>query len=1158
MEEQTSIIRNLIRSLRGLLAPFGRARPAACFLLVPVLLLSGTVARAGDGDGVTLPRFPTVSGERIVFEAHGSLWSVSRAGGMASRLTAERGFEVMPRFSPDGKWIAFTGLYEGNRDVYVIPAAGGEARRLTFRSDVVPEAPLRWGPDNMVVGWTPDSRNIVFLSRRAAWNDWYGRLFTVSLDGGQPEALPLDRGGLLSFSPDGQKIAYNRIFTNFRTWKRYEGGLAQKLFVYDLKTRKLDQITDWPGMETAPMWRGNVIYFLSDHDARHRANIWAYDTGTRAFRQITTFTDYDVDFPSLGDNGIVFQQGGALWVLDLPGESLHRVDVRVPDDGVQTRPRFVDGKDFIADMDQAYQTDFDLAPNGKRVLLSARGDLFSLPVEHGDTRNLTESSNAAEDHPAFSPDGTRIAYTTDVTGEQQIAIRPADGGAETIVTRFAQGILYQPVWSPGGDRLAFADGAHRLWVVDERGGELRQIAQDPQEEIHDYSWSPDGRWIAYSTLDASHIRSLWFYSLDNGKATRVSSGRDDDSQPRFDPEGKYLYFLSARHETAFTSDREFAAIPAASSALYVAPLAATEPSPFGPRSDEAAVGAGSDGRRSGDRTGAGDGENRTGKSAAGKDEAEGWSPRAIAPMRVDLAGLIQRAVPVPIPAGATDGVTVARNRLFYVSQPPATIDEDGAGGTMTLHLFDIKDRKDSVLAEGLHGYRLSADGSRILYHKDKDWVVIDARPAPKTPAPDARKTGGLSHMRMRVDPRQEWRSMFLSAWRLQRDMFFNPDMNGVDWPAVRAAYEKLLPLAGSREDLNYLVGEMLGELGNSHLYVGGGDQNDPTPKVATAMLGADLSLNRASGHYRFARIFRGDNSRPEYRAPLAAPGLDVREGDLLLAIDGRELAATVDPDSLLVGKADRTIRLTVMTPPLGKPRQITVQPVAQELSLREMEWIETNRTTVDRLSGGRIAYVYLSDMGGLGMRQFIRQFYSQTDRQALIVDVRFNGGGFIDGMLLERLRRVLVGMQTNRSRIAQSIPQTLINGPKVALMNQYSGSDGDLFPFYFRKYGLGPLIGMRTWGGVRGIRGFWSLLDGGYVTVAEHSVYGLDSQWVLENKGVAPDIEVENLPADLLDGHDRQLETAVTHLLDQLKKAPAAGLPAPPALSPAYPPAGHE
>jgi tricorn protease len=1099
-------------------------------LSVVALLLTALPAMADD---VSLMRFPTLHGDKIVFESHGTLWSVDRTGGSAVRLTAEPGFELMPRFSPDGRWIAFTGEYAGNRDVYVIPSAGGEARRLTYHSDLATDAPLRWGPDNMVVTWTPDSKSIVFLSRREAWNSWYGRLFSVPLEGGPAEALPLDRGGLMSYSPDGKQIAYNRIFRNFRTWKRYEGGLAQNIDLYDFATKTLTPITDWPGTETAPMWSGNIIYFLSDHGAEKRENIWAYDTGTKEFRQITHFTDYDADFPSLGDTGLTFQQGGSLYVLDLPTEQLHKLDVRVPDDGIHTRPRSIDAKDFIRNPDSAGQDDFALAPNGKRVLLAARGDIFSLPVEHGNTRDLTETSNADEDHPSWSPDGQSIAYTTDAAGEQQIAIRPAQGGTERILTHFTEGYFYQPVWAPAGDKLAFSDGAHRLWTLDTAGGEPKQIAQDNFAEIHDYSWSPDGRWLAYSLNDANRVSAIWLYSTDTGKATKLSTSRNNDWLPRFDPEGKYLYFLSARHENTVFNDREQNIATVKSAGIYVATLTADAASPLAPQSDEGAIEPPKPGAE--------------GKPA----DKDAWKPGAIAPIKIDLAGLAERAVPVPVTAAEIHGLEPRKDKVFYLTEPPQMLDGRLPGEKAAFRLYDMKERKDALVIEDLDHYSLSANGEKLLYVKDKDWSVIDAVAAgdggkPKTEA----KKVSLDHMHIVIDPRQEWREMFLSAWRLERDMFYNQKMNGIDWNATKAAYEKLLPLAGSREDLNYLIGEMISELGNSHTYVGEGDEDDPTPKTPSGMLGADLAYDKKSGHYVFAKIYRGDNTRDAYRSPLSQPGIAVKEGDFLLAVDGHALQPTIDPSSLLVGKVDGTVRLTVADAASGKPRDIEVEPVKRELPLRELDWIEHNRAMVDKLSGGKLAYIYLSDMSALGMQQFVRQFYNQYDKQGLIVDDRFNGGGFIDEIVLERLRE----------RISQTIPDALIDGPKAALINHYSASDGDIFPFFFRKFGLGPLIGTRTWGGVRGIRGEWRLLDGGYITIPEDSLYGLDSQWVMENEGVKPDVDVEDLPGDLLADKDVQLETAVTYLLDQLKNRPAGTppLPPPPELLPAYPPPGHE
>jgi tricorn protease len=1115
------------------------------------------LAARADTAEHTLMRYPTLYGSRIVFVAHDNLWSVPRSGGTAARLTADPGRDLMPRFSPDGRWIAFTGEYQGNRDVYVMPAAGGPARRLTFTSDVVPDAPLRWGPNNMVLTWTPDSKSIVFLTRRAAWNDWFGRPFSVPLAGGLPQPLPLDRSGFMSFGPDGHKIAYNRIFRDFRTWKRYDGGLAQGIDLYDFDTHEFRHVTDWVGTQTSPMWYQGSVYFLSDHDANRRRNIWVYDLAKGTSREVTHFTDYDIDFPSLGQGGdggagIVFQQGGTLHVLDLPSEQLHDLDVTVPDDGSRTGPQWQDARSAIREQDMSQHTDYDIAPNGNRAVFSARGDLFTLPAEHGNTRNLTQTSNADEDHPSWSPDGKLIAYTTDVSGEQQLAVRPAEGGPERLLTHFKRGYFYTARWSPAGDRLAFSDNDHRLWIVSLAGGEPVEVAQDKYNEIHDQAWSPDGRWLAYSTVSDNQLSGIWLYDLETRKAVRVSEPHANDSSPAFDPAGRYLWFISTRHENPTLSQIEFNFATLKMQGIYVATLKRGAASPFAPRSDEGTGPTADEEHAQGSGAGA-----EPGMESQAKKEENDKKKQPAKPVEIDVEGLMARAVPLPIPAGNITSLDLRDDKVFYLTGPNMMISGPLPGEKAALHVYDLKKRKDATVVEGLSSYALSANGKKVLYKLEKDYLIADAAAPPAA----ADKSGGeadgpkkldLGHMRVLVMPTEEWAEMFNSAWRLERDFFYSPKMNGVDWPGVRAAYGKLLPLVGSRDDLNYLIGEVLGELSNSHTYVGGGDDMPEERHEPTAYLGADFALDAASGRYRFATIYPGDNTRDTYRSPLTQPGIDIKAGDYLLAIDGAQLRAPVDPYSLLVGKQDVTVRLTVADTPTGKSRDAIVQPVKNELGLREQAWIDHNREVVDKASGGRLAYIYLSDMSGRGMDQFIRQFYAQIDKQGLIVDVRWNGGGFIDQMLLERLRRVLVGMDVNREEADVPIPGQLIRGPKICLINHYSASDGDIFPFFFRKYGLGPLLGTRTWGGVRGIRAEWGLLDGGYVTIPEDAVYGLNSQWVIENHGVDPDITVDDSPADWVAGHDVQLEAAIAHVLAALKEKPEP-LPPPPPPLPAYP-----
>ncbi|MGH8457647.1 MAG: S41 family peptidase, partial [Stenotrophobium sp.] len=544
------------------------------------------------------------------------------------------------------------------------------------------------------------------------------------------------------------------------------------VYTYDFDSKKLTRITDWKGNDMDPMWYGHVIYFLSDRDEHRRSNLWAYDLNTRQFRQVTHFTDYDIDWPSLGDSGIVFQQGGSLYVLDLPSEQIHKLAVSVPDDGMHTSPRYVDASKFIRDSDAAQVTDYDVAPNGKRALFTARGDLFSVPAEHGDTRDLTQTSNADEDHPAWSPDGTQVAYTTDVSGEQQIAVRPAEGGTEKILTHFKNGFFYQPVWAPGGDKLAFSDNEHRLWLLDLAGGEPRQVAQDRYMEIHDYVWSPDGRWLAYSTTDENQVRSISLYSVESGRATHISASRDNDFSPAFDPEGKYLYFISTRHENPTFSESEFNVATLKSTGVYVATLQADEASPFSPRSDEGKVEAGK--------------KDKKDKKDADKDDggkAE-WKPGASKPIKIDLDGLMQRAVPLPVTPAEIGGLDARKGLVYYFTQPSQTIEGKLPGEKSALHVYDMTKRKDAVVVEELDSYRLSADGGKVLYKKGKDWFIADAKPSEDAPGkPEDHKPLDLAHMRMLADPRQEWREMFESAWRLERDFFYNRKMNGVDWNA---------------------------------------------------------------------------------------------------------------------------------------------------------------------------------------------------------------------------------------------------------------------------------------------------------------------------------------------------------------------------------------
>jgi tricorn protease len=1120
--------------------------------LMSVLLLSAAAPMAAHA---ALPRFPQPYGDRIVFVADGNVWTIPKTGGTAERLTSAPGQDMFPRVSPDGKWIAYTEASRAGTDVWVIPATGGAARRLTFYPTTEAGTGGRHGPDNMVVTWTPDSKFVVYLTKRDQWNSWIQNMYKVPVDGGAPSPMPIDSAvGLATFGPDGHTIAYNRIFRNFRTWKRYNGGLAQQVFTYDFNTRALNQITNWSGTNTSPMWYGRKIYYLSDQDSHRRANIWVYDEDTKQTREITHFTDYDIDFPALGSDVIAFQDGGKLYRIDLPSEQLSEVPISVPDDNLRTRQHVDAVKDELRDSDPAGQVNYALAPNGKRTLFSARGDIFSVPSEYGATRDLTGTPGIDEDHPAWSPDGRTIAYTTDVTGGQQIAIRPAEGGPEKVLTAFKEGYFYGPVFAPDGKTLAFSDGSHKLWIVRTDGGAPRQVAQDKLGEIHDQTFAPDARWLAFSmSAPSDRRRDLYLYEIASGKLTRLGNGSEVDYGPAWSADGKYLYFVSNRHENTVPSDIEFDFEVLKSNGVYAIPLTRDEASPVALKSDEADSGPPEGAKPA--KPGRGEKGKPPEKDQSGKGEPAPDYTQPISPIHIDLDGMMARAVALPIEPAEIGQMDARGARIYYLTQPIGLIEGSLKGENSALHFYDFKTRKDAVVAENVDSYSLSLDGERVLIKHDKNYTVVDTK-ADALKDADTRKKLDLDHMRVLVDPPAEWAEMFDNAWRLERDLFFSPAMNGQDWQAVHDNYAKIVPILGSREDLNYLIGQMIGEISNSHTYVGGGDDGDSTPKVQSALLGVDWALDSASGRYRIATLYPGDNTRDDYRSPLAQPGLDVKAGDYVLAINGVELRAPTNPDSLLqLADDETTVDLTLAGSPGGARRHVVVKPVDKELSLREAAWITHNREVVDKLSGGKVGYVYMSDMEQLGLQQFVRQFYGQLDKQALIMDDRWNGGGFIAPYALERLRRELVTLGTNREQGVSTEPSEVLNGPKVALLNHWSASDGDIFPYLFKLYGLGKLVGTRSWGGVRGIRGNWAMMDGGYITIPEDALYTKDRVWSVENHGVDPDIEIENQPADLLAGHDAQLEAAVALMLQAIAGKPA-GLPAPPPLIPAYPPSG--
>jgi tricorn protease len=1068
-----------------------------------LLLLAAPRARAeGLFDDARLLRFPDIHDGTIAFTYAGDLFTVPADGGTARRLTTGEGLELFPRFSPDGKWIAFTGQYDGTSDVYVMPATGGEPRRLTFYPSQTNSERMGW--DNMVIGWTPDGK-ILFRGQRNFINGFVGEPYTVSPEGGPVERFPLPESGIISFAPDGKRIAYTRIFRDFRTWKRYKGGMAQDVWIYDLGTKAIERITSWPGTDTQPMWIGDAIYFLSDRDD-WKLNLWRYDLGTKQTSRATHFTEFDVKWPHSGSGQIVFENGGYIYRLDPKAPEPRKVQVSLPDDRRYARSRLVSVADRI--------TSFSLSPGGQRAVLTARGDVFTVPAEHGNTRNLTDSQGVREKDATWSPDGKWIAYTSDQTGEEELYMIPQDGkGTAVPLTTGSASFHFAPVWSPDSKKLAWADRGMRLYTLEVDTKKVVQVDKATVQEMTDYTFSPDSSWLAYTKRTDNSFTALFLYNLVDKKTTQATEA-DGSYSPAFDPDGKYLYFLSDRDVNPTLGSFELSYTVNKVTRPEALVLRADQPSPFAARSDEAKPVAAKKTDAKGEPSDKSDNPDKADK----KKE----------PFRIDLESLRHRAVPFPVSGGNYSALSAASGKVFWLSGPTTPLTDDDPPKA-SLRIFDMEKRKEGEVVDGVQGYDLAPDHSKLLVQVGKDYVILE----PKEGA--ARdKTLDLSGLRMELDPRAEWVQIFRDTWRIERDFFYLPDMGQIDWPAMRRRYEALLPYVSHRTDLTYLTGELAGELGSGHSYVGGGDQEQPE-KLPVGVLGAELRLDRKAGAWQIAHIYPGESWSEARRSPLTEPGVKVEEGEYLLAIDGHDLKASDEPYRLLRGRADRIVTLLVnKTPTRTGARTVTVRTLASEDPLRYHDWVERNRQKVDQATSGRVGYVHIPDMGGPGLQEFIRQYYPQLRKEGLVVDVRANGGGFVSEMILERLRRVVMGMGSARNYRPSTYPTSAFSGPMVALINSYSASDGDIFPYYFRAYGLGPLIGTRTWGGVVGIRGTPNLVDGGYVYVPEFGTFNLKGEWIIENEGVSPDIEVDNLPADEMAGKDAQLDRAIAEVLKRL------------------------
>ena len=1049
--------------------------------LTLLLLTTAFVAASAQNDEARLLRFPATNGTDVVFSYAGDLWTVPIQGGQARRLTSHIGYEMFARYSPDGKTIAFTGEYDGNREVYSIPATGGEPLRLTYTA-TNPRDDLgdRMGPNNIVMTWSPDGKQIVFRNRTE--DGFAGQLWTISPGGGMPAQIPLPEGGWCSYSPDGKKMAYNRVMREFRTWKYYRGGMADDVWIYDPKAKKVTNISINDAQDIFPMWIGDEIFYASDRDMV--MNLFVYNTRSGQTEKVTNFKEYDVKFPSTDGKTIVFENGGWLYKLDPKTRACTKIPVMLGADDIYGR---AERKQLSGQVRQA-----SLAPDGSRVVVTARGEVFDVPVGKGVTRNLTRSSNSNDRDASWSPDGKWIAWIGDATGETELYLYDIAKGESKQLTSGADTYIRGIQWAPDSKHIYFTDRKNRFVEVDPLTGAKRTVMECPEAEFRGVDISPDSKWIAYTRPAANEMGIVYLRSLESGKEYPVTDRWYNSGSPTFSTDGKYLIFTSDRDMNPQYSRIEWNYSFTDMSGTYLALLAADTPSPLIAKDPEVKAG-----------------EEKADKKDAPKKEDK-------AAVKVDPEGIGERIIKLPV-----------KGRNFYCDGK--SLWYGGRGGT---RVYTFASGEDESCCEGMMDVTPGAKKALVMKGRDLYAVNIGPKMALKEKI-------NLKDMVTTVDYSQEWSQLYDEVWRAFRDGYYLENMHGRDWNAIKAKYAQLLPYAKTRLDVNYILGEMISETASGHCYVTPGAYPKPE-RIPMGLLGARFS--KVKDGFRIDQILEGATYRPELRSPLTEPGLGVKEGDVITAIDGVSLKDVDNLYKLLIGKVDVLTELTV------NGKKVVVKPIADEGPLEHYAWVMKNIRTVEKLSGGRVGYIYIPDMGPEGLSEWARYYYPQLDKEALIVDDRANGGGNISPMIIERLQRKVYRMTMRRgSSLTGTVPEGTHTGPKVLLINKYSASDGDLFPWSFKANNLGTVIGTRTWGGIVGISGPLPYVDGTDVRVPFFTNYdAATGQWIVENHGVDPDIVLDNDPIKEFAGTDEQLEKAVQVALEQLKdRKPLPGVPAP-------------
>jgi len=1090
-------------------------------ILTVLAALLPLLAFAADRQEARLLRFPAVGGDNIVFSYAGDLYRVGIDGGTAQKLTSHVGYEVFPRISPDGKTVAFTGQYDGNTEVYTIPVTGGEPKRITWSAlvgrDMVGE---RMGPNNIVMCWTPDGKQIVYRSKQWCFSGLRGQLCKVDANGGPAEEIPTTEGGFCSYSPDGKYLALNRMFREFRTWKYYRGGQADDIWVNKVGTTQLEKISDNDAQDIFPMWIGNEIYYLSDRD--RFMNLFVYDTKTKQTRKVTDFKEYDCKFPSYSQQYVVFENGGYIYKYDVKKGTCEKVTIYLESDNLYSRPEYKNVSDRLYS--------YSLSPDGERVLLVARGDVFSLPAHKGDVRNITQTPGAHEREGVWSPDGKRVAWFSDKDGEYQVYVAPSDDMKNARqMTHFTDGYPSNLQWSPDGKTLYFNTLKRDIYSLDVNSGNLKRIIVSETSAPRGFTLSADGSWAAYTKDLGNDMNAIFLYEVATGKSYQVTDRWYPASSPLFSQDGKYLFFTSSRSLRSQYSQVEWNAIYSMSDYVFVLPLAKDTPDPTTLTSDDYGVKpAGADRKPQMPGQAGHDGKGKPGDKPADKAAEK-------PAMKVDVEGIGQRASVLPLPAGRYRLILADNDKLYYSSfgggMPgmPAGGPGGARGGAAAVKVLDLKTLQTSdgpkntpVAFTPDHKKCLVRDGGKFYVTGFGGPAKLD------NPVP-------TQEMDMLIDHEAEWRQIFDESWRVTRDNFYVENMHGIDWNAIHDKYAVLLPYVKHRHDLTYIIGEMIAELTIGHAYITSGEVPE-IPRIATGLLGGKFSKDPKTGAFRIEHIFKGASWDKTLVSPLDGAGVNAKVGQYITKVNGTPASELVDIYQALVGKVGKTVALEIADNAAGKnARTVYVKPVEDESNLAYYEWVNKNIEKVDKASNGEIGYIHIPDMSTEGLDMFTKLFYTQLDKKALIIDDRMNGGGNVSPMILERLQREVYRMSMYRNGANQTVPNQAFYGPKVCLIDKYSSSDGDLFPYGFRQLGLGKLIGKRSWGGIVGISGSRSYLDGQDMRTPFFTSYSLEGNWIIEGHGVDPDIDIDINPFEDYKGKDAQLDKAIEVLKAEMK-----------------------